>query len=126
MSGIEGGSSLRPDLHSPEMPRIAVAILVVVICGPTGSISLPSAQTASATIEWQDALKQKADWYGSNEAIRIADSVVLYQRDSGGWPKNIDMASVLSESERANLIKERHADDSTIDNGAAYTQLIYL
>ena len=84
------------------------------------------ALAASTPIKWHDALRQKVDWYGSSEAVRIADNVVLYQRDSGGWPKNIDMAAILTEPERAALVTESHADDSTIDNGATYTQLIFL
>lgn len=36
------------------------------------------------------------------------------------------MASVLTESQRASVVKEKQHDDSTIDNGATYTQLIYL
>jgi len=84
------------------------------------------ALAASTPIKWHDALRQKVDWYGGSEAVRIADNVVLYQRDSGGWPKNIDMAAILTEPERAALVREKQADDSTIDNGATYTQLIFL
>jgi PelA/Pel-15E family pectate lyase len=58
--------------------------------------------------------------------VRIADNLIVFQRDSGGWPKNIDMAAALSERQRADILKQRTADDSTIDNGATYTQLIFL
>ena len=60
------------------------------------------------------------------EELRIADNVLLYQRDSGGWPKNVDMAKVLSDSERASLLRQKKNNDSTIDNGATYTQLSFL
>jgi len=79
-----------------------------------------------APIKWHDALKQKHEWYGSNEAVRIADNLIAYQRESGGWPKNIDMAVVLSEKQRSDIAKEKGSDDSTIDNDATYTQLIFL
>ena len=60
------------------------------------------------------------------EAIRIADNVLLYQRNTGGWPKNIDMATVLGESAVANIVRQKPETDSNIDNGATYTQLTFL
>ena len=78
------------------------------------------------TVAWKDALKQKPDWYSSTEASRIADNLLLYQRDSGGWPKNIDMAAPLSEVEKTRLSAEKKEIDSTIDNSATYSQLIFL
>ena len=38
------------------------------------------------------------------EAVRIADNMLLYQRDSGGRPKNINMTPVLSDQEKALFI----------------------
>jgi PelA/Pel-15E family pectate lyase len=60
------------------------------------------------------------------EALRVADNMVLYQRDSGGWPKNIDMAKPLAGNDRAKLVAQKKKTDSTIDNGATYTQLSFL
>ena len=78
------------------------------------------------TIAWRDCLEQKPEWYASADAVRIADNVLLYQRETGGWPKNIDMAVVLSEQGKAEIAKQKSADDSLIDNGATYTQMAYL
>jgi PelA/Pel-15E family pectate lyase len=84
----------------------------------------------SAAVNWRDALKQKPEWYAGEEAARVADQLLIYQRDSGGWPKNLDMAAPLSEKERAALSKQKGELDSdhapTIDNGATYTQLQFL
>jgi PelA/Pel-15E family pectate lyase len=56
--------------------------------------------------------------------------LLLYQREVGGWPKNIDMAAPLSEKERAALLKLKgetgNEAAATIDNGATFTQLEYL
>ncbi|HEX8774873.1 MAG TPA: pectate lyase [Pyrinomonadaceae bacterium] len=82
---------------------------------------------APASIKWSDALDQKPEWYGGDEAARIADNLLLYQLNNGGWPKNIEMAKVLTEGEKAALLKEKSSDtESTIDNGATYKQLAYL
>lgn len=84
------------------------------------------AQAETAPIKWRDALRQSREWYGSAEAARIADNLIAYQRESGGWPKNIDMAVLLSEGQRADIAKEKGSVDATIDNDATYTQLIFL
>jgi PelA/Pel-15E family pectate lyase len=85
-----------------------------------------NANEAVGTIAWVDAQNKPDEWYGSAEALRISDNLVLYQRSSGGWPKNIDMAKPLSDSGRASLLRDQQATDSTIDNGATYTQLSFL
>ena len=64
--------------------------------------------------------------YGSRDAVRIADNVLAFQRNEGGWPKNIDMARVLTSSEIADVVRQRANDDSTIDNNATWTQLTLL
>jgi len=82
--------------------------------------------TAATSIRWEDCLNQTAEWYRGREAAQIADNVLLYQRHAGGWPKNIDMAAVLTTQEQAALFRQKLEDDATIDNGATYTQLIFL
>lgn len=87
------------------------------------------AQGASAPtpqVRWSDCLAQPPPWYAGAEAVRVADNVLLYQRETGGWPKNIDMAAVLSETEKAGLARQKPETDSTIDNGATHTQLRFL
>lgn len=77
-------------------------------------------------VSWNDVLKQQPLWYPVDEATRIADQVLLYQRDNGGWQKNVDMAAMLTQKEKENLAKEKPNTGTTIDNGATYTQLAYL
>lgn len=84
------------------------------------------ANEAVGTIAWVDAQNKPDEWYASAEALRISENLLLYQRSSGGWPKNIDMAKPLSDSGRASLLRDQQATDSTIDNGATYTQLSFL
>ena len=95
-------------------------------------ISLTFAVAACAlqgqTVAWRDAMRQPAAWYGSAEAARIAENLLLYQRDIGGWDKNIDMAAPLTAEKRAELMREKSdpAAHSTIDNDATYTQMRFL
>lgn len=76
--------------------------------------------------KWSDCLNKTSEWYATDEATRIADNVLLYQRPNGGWPKNIAMAAVLTELEKQDLAKNKNLTDTTIDNGASFTQLVYL
>jgi PelA/Pel-15E family pectate lyase len=85
-----------------------------------------NANEAVGTIAWADAQNKPDEWYASAEALRIADNLLLYQRSSGGWPKNIDMAKPLNDSGKASLLRDQKKTDSTIDNGATHTQLVFL
>ncbi len=73
-----------------------------------------------------DLLNRPEAWYGTAEAVGIADNMILFQRRSGGWPKNLDMAGVLSEAEKRELAEHPDEPLSTIDNGATYTQMVFL
>jgi PelA/Pel-15E family pectate lyase len=78
------------------------------------------------SIRWEECLTQTPAWYAGDEAARIGNNVVLYQRSSGGWPKDLDMARVLDEAERAKVQADKGQTDSTIDNDATTTQLRFL
>ena len=47
---------------------------------------------------------QNEKWFASAEAIKIAENVLLYQRNIGGWPKNIQMQKVLSDKGKKILL----------------------
>jgi PelA/Pel-15E family pectate lyase len=79
-----------------------------------------------ATVKWRDCLRQKPDWYGSAEAIRVAENLLLFQREIGGWQKNTEMAEPLSPAKKAEVIDLKEQNDSTIDNGSTTTQMVYL
>jgi PelA/Pel-15E family pectate lyase len=87
---------------------------------------LTSAVSAESNISWSDCMRQPISWYATPEAARIAANVCAYQRASGGWPKNIDMARLLTAAELAALAMTRTNTDSTIDNGATTTQMRFL
>ena len=100
--------------------RTAVPALSAFITPP------PATPPASRPLTWSLCLEQPPAWYGSADAVRVADQVLLYQRRTGGWPKNIDMARALTEDERLALDQAKAETDSTIDNGATTTQVRFL
>lgn len=80
----------------------------------------------SERTNWDFLLNQKADWYNSAEALRIADNMLLLQRRWGGWPKNINAARHFNAEEIKEIEHEKNKIDATIDNGTTYTHLRYL
>lgn len=118
---VEGQMMKRTSVH------VIVLIQFLVICAHAAIAQTANgAKTSAGTVAWKDSLKQKPEWYASDEAIRIAENVLLYQHDTGGWSKNIDMARALTEQEKTAVLKLKPQIDSNIDNGATYTQLAYL
>ena len=73
------------------------------------------------------ALSKDTAWFASSEAKEIAEHVLLYQRNIGGWPKNIGMYKPLTESQKKELRALKNSpDDCTIDNGATYLEMTFL
>lgn len=67
------------------------------------------------------------EFFMTDEARRIGDQLLLFQRVTGGWPKNIDMTSPMTEAQKDSVAAERNRrDDSTTDNRATTMQMAYL
>lgn len=107
-----------------KMKLIITGWFCVVLIPPL--FGAENEKSAVGSISWKSCLEQKSRFYATDEAIRIADNVLLFQRDTGGWPKGIDMARILSEEEKAKLLKAKSNKDSTLDNSATHTQMRYL
>lgn len=121
------GSADGWDPHrTPAQPSAVKALAEPLPRAPGGATSTPLPQASRAQVTWDQILRQPATWYGSAEAQRIVEAVLLYQRATGGWPKNVDMAAPLAERARADLAAERTQTDSTIDNSATTTQIRFL
>lgn len=56
----------------------------------------------------------------------IADNILLYQKDNGGWPKNYDMRAVLTEEQKQILISVKNDLCTTFDNCTTYSHIKYL
>lgn len=111
------------------MKNLMKHILLVV----TGlALNLNSQAATVLESDWDDVVygrcsDQTAGWWSSSEAIRIAENVLLYQKDIGGWQKNTNMQLVLSQSVKdALLASKSSSSDCTIDNGAVWLELTYL
>jgi PelA/Pel-15E family pectate lyase len=119
-------------LNKLKATQLALVALLLSACAAAVNARTRPSQGGgpAAAVKWQNALKQKPEWYAGEEALRVADNLLVYQREVGGWPKNIDMAAPLTEKARAELVKSKSEvgkeSSATIDNGATFTQLEYL
>lgn len=87
-------------------------------------------------------LDKPADWYGSSNALRIADIIVSFQTPAGGWSKNLDMSlhprapgEAFAPDNRSRILGEADFDAphdtnwnyvGTFDNDATMTELRFL
>ena len=64
--------------------------------------------------------------YKPTEIAKIADNMLLFQKNNGGWPKNYDFFAILTP-EQASIVKAAKGEiNTTFDNGSTYTQIAAL
>jgi len=64
--------------------------------------------------------------YAENEITNIADNMLVFQRNNGGWPKNYDMQAVLTPEQIKKLTDTKNELHTTFDNSTTYTHIEYL
>lgn len=85
------------------------------------------AQTSYLQRPWTYvATKMPEEWYGSEESLKVAENVLLYQRDIGGWPKNTPIHKPLTEAEKAKVNDDKGTNDAIFDNSATTTEMKFL
>ncbi|MEO8535344.1 MAG: pectate lyase [Flavobacterium sp.] len=77
---------------------------------------------------WPDVIrKNDASWYASAEAKKVAENVLLYQRNIGGWPKNIQMQQELTPQQQKELLEiKTTTKETTTDNGATCQEMLFM
>jgi PelA/Pel-15E family pectate lyase len=105
-----------------KLIKIVKAIILVSIL--TG---FAAAQKPLTELSWQKVATGMPDeWYGSADSKRVAENVLLYQRNIGGWPKNTPFHKPLTEKEKIFILKEKDLPDAIFDNGATTTEMRFL
>ncbi len=102
--------------------------VVLALCNPPSSISQESEIPKIDKRAAKKILRESnMEFYSTDDAIRIGDQILLWQRATGGWPKNVDMVSPMSLQLKAEVGADKmRKDDSTTDNDATTLQLTYL
>jgi len=67
----------------------------------------------------KDYLKKSDSWFAQPEAKSIAENIISFQSETGGWPKNQDTTSKPYAGDRTKL-------KGTYDNGATTDELRFL
>ena len=67
----------------------------------------------------KDFLSQPDAWFATEEGLSVADIILSYQSDEGGWPKNTDTVTKPFDGDRKSL-------QSTFDNSATTDELRFL
>jgi pectinesterase len=127
VSQVLGGADSWDPRRTLAQPSTSKALAAPMPRAPGGDVA-PATQPSSAAtaVSWDQILRQSPAWYGGADAQRIAETVLLYQRAAGGWPKNLNMAAALSPADRAKVADERALNDATIDNASTTTQIRFL
>ncbi|MBU4537059.1 MAG: pectate lyase [Weeksellaceae bacterium] len=91
-------------------------------------LSLHHLNAQSLEKKWsKTAFSKDAAFLASEEAVRIAENVLLYQKSNGGWGKNIAMQKVLSAQEKKEITASKNnLKETTIDNNATVQELSFL
>jgi PelA/Pel-15E family pectate lyase len=121
---------------------IALAVLSVLISFVSYALAKPDNKETqidtndfySSTHHWYDIYDSKnvidpepnQPRYKPTQIKEIADNILLYQRDNGGWPKNYDMLAILTPEQHDKVLKAKSALHTTFDNSTTYTQIKYL
>ena len=87
----------------------------------------PSTRLFEDSINHWYLLHNRSDFehYSSSEYIAVADNLLKYQNEDGGWPKNIDWTAKMEPEEVLKAMPKRHRR-STFDNRNVYPQVEYL
>lgn len=76
---------------------------------------------------WKKVATQMPEqWYASDEAQRVAETVLFCQQDNGGWIKNKPYHLPLTKNDSTKVVEGKSGIGSTIDNGATTMEMNFL
>ena len=64
--------------------------------------------------------------YKPTEITAIADNILIFQKNNGGWPKNYDMQAILTSAQKDSVLAAKTATNTTFDNGTTHAQIVAL
>lgn len=64
--------------------------------------------------------------YKPTQIKEIADNILLFQMNNGGWPKNYDVFAILSPTQKDSVSAAKAKENTTFDNGCTYTHIAAL
>lgn len=113
------------------MKKITLLAIIVLMTLPIGGLSAQiRSDYRQKVMSWTRTASRIDNRFFTlytDEAKRIADNLVLYQLDSGAWPKNIYFPGEITDEQRKEIANnKKRLGSGTIDNGSTTTEIIYL
>ena len=111
--------------------RISALILLLILgaCSHQPPVYRPVATDGFAQVLgfWQRTHpNETVDLYSQEQVLAIANNLLLMQRNSGGWPANINPFRKLSGDQRLQFLKDQNARDASFANANIFPQIFYL
>lgn len=113
------------------MRKALAAALLSFACHPLAQAATKTEPISLAAFSdgikhWQDRHGKDYARYQPAQITGIADNLLLYQRDNGGWIENRDPARILDDAEKAAIVAEKAQPVASFDNRNIYSQIEYL
>ena len=101
--------------------------LLVLMIQVRAQNSATSRNGSYLDLPWKTvATRMSGEWYASDSAKKVAETVLFCQQDIGGWAKNKPYHHPITEGEKAEMEKTKGSAGATIDNGATTTEMKFL
>ncbi|MDD4970689.1 MAG: pectate lyase [Paludibacter sp.] len=123
---------------------VSITLIALFLFSGNSSAQKPKEEQKFTTIDYAPFADNTGHWYmiadkhnlinalpdkpryKPTEITSIADNLLLFQKDNGGWPKNYDFFAILTP-EQATIVKAAKGEtNTTFDNGNTYTQIAAL
>lgn len=115
MTGISGG----------KMKRTSIMFIGMILAGNAyADISIEGFN--DGIHHYQNKNGKDYPRYKESETVKIADNLLLYQKNVGGWVENQDPLRILSDEEVNKIAAGKSDLRISFDNRNTYTQVIYL
>ena len=102
-------------------------VITIIIC-TTNMIYNHKKYNSIYQMKWTKAAKEfDNNFFKTPEAVRIGNNLLLFQKTSGGWPKNTRMQDKIPpEIVPQVMYTKDYVSLSTVDNDATTTEIRYL
>lgn len=106
---------------------LLIVFALLVVTAATAQNRRNNSERDYLRVRWTSvATRMPSEWYGSDEAKRVAENVLISQREIGGWTKNQPYHHHFSDSVKAHFLRTKTEKGGTFDNGSTITELRFL
>jgi PelA/Pel-15E family pectate lyase len=115
--------------YLPTIVALWCVSLMVSAAEPNGGASQIAPSLAGfedAIHHWQNTRGDDYPRYASDQVAQIADNILRFQRQDGGWVQNQDPARILDAAGLVQYAEEAKKTGGSFDNRNIYTQVDYL